>query len=259
MQVQLFTNGTLLHESAIHSLLRSGVDIVKVSLWGSTPEEYALCHKGVETSAFGEILASLSTLSRLKKTLGTKKPLVYLNHVLTRTTYEGIGRKVELALETGCNGVLFHPFIAWNSHVSEEELAPEQIRRLCGDLIRVQKRMASLALYSNVDAALLHYRLGKSAYTSIPCYTGWYQARIRVDGAVMPCVRCHETLGDLSDSSFESIWNGEQYRLFRRKCSGREGEHFPKQRRFCEWCCTLQDNYRVHRLFKWVPALLVGR
>ena len=189
MQVQLFTNGTLLREETILSLLRSGVDIVKVSLWGSTPEEYAKCHKGADISTFGEILASLSTLSRLKMKLGTNKPVVFLNHILTGSTYGSIDGKVDLALEAGCNGVLFHPFISSSSEASSEELTPRQISELCENLIHVKNRMASLSLVNNINETLLQYRLGKSACKTVPCYTGWYQARVRVDGAVMPCVR----------------------------------------------------------------------
>ena len=256
MHVTLFTNGTLLSGETTTALFNSGLDILKVSLWGNSSEEYGSYHKGTEPSSFTEILESLSTISRLKGEMGIKNPGVFINHIIARNTYVNIGMKVDLAYKTGCNGVLFHPFASWGSETSAEELAPKQITELYADLVRVKGRMDSLYLDHNIGETLLKYRLGKSAWRVLPCYTARHQARIRVDGTVMPCARCHDIMGNLVNQSFAEIWNGEVYHTFRRQGFGNGRLNVPVRYRYCDWCCTLKVNYRIHRLFKWIAPLI---
>jgi MoaA/NifB/PqqE/SkfB family radical SAM enzyme len=251
MTVQMFTNGTLLGKEKAQALIDSGVDILKVSLWGSTSEEYAKCHLGAAPSAFEDILESLSYLSQLKKQKNKQSPIILIHHVLNKSTYKNTGRKIELARACGCNGVMFYPFICNDDAHASETLAAGEINTLCASLAMQKKEMDAHFMLHNIDDALLHYRLGKSAWLAIPCYAAWYQARIRIDGSVSPCVRSDTSFGNLSENSFAEIWKGISCNAFRKKCIGSDRLRFPERCNRCDWCCTLQDNYRIHRLFKW--------
>jgi radical SAM protein with 4Fe4S-binding SPASM domain len=51
------------------------------------------------------------------------------------------------------------------------------------------------------------------------CWKMWHSCVVTWDGKVVPCCfdkDAHFVLGDLAKNSFSEIWNGEQYRQFRK-------------------------------------------
>lgn len=50
------------------------------------------------------------------------------------------------------------------------------------------------------------------------CWRMWHSCVVTWDGKVVPCCfdkDAHYVLGDLKEESFEAIWNGDPYNLFR--------------------------------------------
>jgi MoaA/NifB/PqqE/SkfB family radical SAM enzyme len=252
LKVQLFTNGTLIGKNMIRSILDSGLDVLKVSLWASSPEEYAKCHSSRDTSLFSQLLEDTSSFSSAKRKGEYEQPLLLLHHVLNVHTYQSVGKKIELARNTGCDGVVFSPFAHWRDECAAEALVPDQIERLCRDLTLAKHQMRIHNLQHNIDEVLLKFRLGETAWRDLLCYTGWYQARIRVDGTVMPCATCFLPMWSLRENSFVEIWNGESYRQFRRKSTDKKQSTLLATCCYCDWCCTVLDNYHIHRRFKWL-------
>jgi MoaA/NifB/PqqE/SkfB family radical SAM enzyme len=62
-------------------------------------------------------------------------------------------------------------------------------------------------------------------------------------------------MGNLRDTPFADIWNGEAYRAFRRQAASLEGLASFSSDCECRWCCYARDNYLVHRIAKWVGTL----
>ncbi len=62
----LFTNGTLLNEARIRSLLDSRLDVLKVSLWASSSEEYKKNYPGSKPDNFERIVDGLKLLQDMK-------------------------------------------------------------------------------------------------------------------------------------------------------------------------------------------------
>ena len=53
---------------------------------------------------------------------------------------------------------------------------------------------------------------------ALPCCVGWTYARVKTDGAVIPCCKADRMpLGNLHEKDFVSIWTDAPYREFRRK------------------------------------------
>ncbi|NQT28457.1 MAG: radical SAM protein, partial [Candidatus Omnitrophica bacterium] len=53
---------------------------------------------------------------------------------------------------------------------------------------------------------------------AVPCYMGWYYARILTDGSVIPCCKAAELpLGNLHKTDFFRIWHSSRYKEFRFK------------------------------------------
>ena len=256
LYVHLFTNGTLLDESNVAALVDSGVDILRVSLWAASAEEYAKCYPGVDPDNFQRTLNGVRLVSSLKAKRGTALPTLILTGPLNRHNWKGIGDKIRLAHEIGTDGVTFTPYRHWRGEFSSATLSGGEIDEVCHDLAQSRGLVESLGLSHNLDEALLRFRLGEAFWSDLPCYIGWFHSQITVDGTVVPCGACPIPLGNLNESTFEDIWNGPQYRAFRARSMGTRGWALEEERCDCSYCCFARLNSRVHRYFRWLAPLV---
>ena len=254
--VHLFTNGTLLDESNVTALIDSGVDILRVSLWAASTEEYAKCYPGVDPDNFQRTLNGVKLMSNLKAERNTAVPTVVLTGPLNRHNRHGIADKIRLAHEIGADGVTFTPFRHWRGEFSSATLSGGEIDEVCRDLAQSRGLIESLGMSHNLDEAALRFRLGEAFWKDLPCYISWFHSQIAVDGKVLPCGACPIPLGSLQDSSFEDIWNGPQYRAFRARSMETQGWALEEETCDCSYCCFARLNARVHRYFRWLAPLV---
>jgi MoaA/NifB/PqqE/SkfB family radical SAM enzyme len=256
-RVILLTNGTLIDEDAARNLLDSEVDVVKVSLWASSADQYAENQPGGKPDGFGRVVRGLELLGRLKRERGGSVPKVVIYHVINRNNFDATATMADLAVDTGCDGLFFAPMGQSGVQSDSTMLSPEQERVAMRSLERMKKHLRSLSLDENVETALLRYSLGNSPDRSPPCYIAWFHARVRTDGVVQGCGRCDAriTFGNLHQRSFGEIWNGPEIRAFRRTGSTREGLASLSEHCNCEMCCFAGENLRVHRFFRWFIPL----
>ena len=250
-QVTLITNGTLLDEARIHSLIDSRLDLLRVSLWASSIEEYEQNYPGTKPDYFEKVVNGLKLLSVLKAEKGSKFPSVHLHQPINKNNFEKIDAMVDLAYETGCNASSFAPFLSHRGRLDSYALSSEEEKFLCSSLIKMKKRLNSLPMKHNIDETLLLYRIGEAVWNKLPCYVGWLHARIKVDGTVLPCGPWNQPLGHLKENRFQEIWNGPHYRAFRQQTVTREGLASIAKVCDCGFCCLTKDNDRVHRLFRF--------
>jgi MoaA/NifB/PqqE/SkfB family radical SAM enzyme len=249
--VTLITNGTLLNRDRVRSLLDSKLDALQVSLWASSPQEYKQQYPGTDPDNFKTVVSALKRLTSLKAEKQSKLPSVILHHPINRYNFQSLEAMVNLAIATGCDAISFSPFLSTQGKLSSYSLAPHEETSLCLSLARMRKGMKLLPLNHNIVRTLLRYKLGGAARPKLPCYIGWFHTRFRVDGTVVPCGPCNLPMGNFKENSFREIWNNSPYRMFRRQTSTREGLALLSQQCDCEFCCYLEDNFRVHRVLKW--------
>lgn len=252
VEVRLFTNGLLLDKKRSSALIESRLDRLTISLWPSSPEAYSQCHPGTNPDDYWKIVQNIRQFTRLKREKGSVTPEVYLNHVCNIYTYKNIDDKIDLAYETGCNGILFTPFDPQGDKAKAAALTDEQIDFVLGQFPAAIKRMSALGIKSNVDRIFMRHQFNLNRALEIPCYIGRFQTRIRVDGAVMPCCYCNVLMGDFTKKSLQDIWNDYAYKEFRKRSETTEGLATLKTTCSCDWCCYVGQNYRVHRIFKWL-------
>lgn len=253
--VRLFTNGLLLDKDRSLALIESGLDRLVISLWATSPETYVQCHPGTNSDNYGKIVGNIRQLSQLKEELGADLPEVYINHVCNVYTYRNIDDKIDLAHEIGCNGILFTPFDPMGDEAKSAALSDEQVDFVLKQFPAAVKRMAALGIKHNVDRIFIRNQFNLNAGLKTPCYIGRYQTRIRVDGAVMPCCYCNTLLGDINKKSLKDIWNDYPYKDFRRRTETMEELATLQDICSCDWCCYVGQNFRVHRIFKWLAPL----
>jgi radical SAM protein with 4Fe4S-binding SPASM domain len=255
-EVTLFTNGTFLDEVRVQALIDSRLDLVRVSLWASTPEEYVKTYPGTDPANFGKVIEGMKRMVFNKAARKARFPSIQLYQPFTRYNFETVEDRVRLALETGCRDLSFSPFVSVQGKSTDLVLTPDEERQLSFSLSGLRKRLKSLSISHNIDETLLYYRMGKTMWEKQPCYIGWLHARITADGTVLPCVRCNRSMGHLEEKGFHEIWNGVEYQTFRRQTLTREGLISAGKECECIFCCHLRDNGRVHRLFKWGSPFL---
>ncbi len=257
-KVQLFSNGTLIDKTKAHMLLDSGLDVLRVSLWAITPEEYKKCYPEDNLENLQKTLEGIRTIHNMKAYRGTTLPSIILTTPLNRYNYRSIEDRIRLAYDLGCDGVYFDVYQHWGEFTSDA-LSTEEINTVCKKLTSIRTVLKSLSLTHNIDEILLRYSLGETAWQKLPCYVGWFHTRIAVDGSVIPCSSCTIPLGNLTESSMEEIWNGPEYRKFRKNMLVPGGTASLSSYCHCGWCCRAKSNFRVHRFFKWVAPFLRKR
>jgi MoaA/NifB/PqqE/SkfB family radical SAM enzyme len=257
--VTLLTNGTLLDETRIQSLVESRLDILRVSLWASTPEEYERSYPGSSPGNFRRIVDGLQRLAHMKAERKSKFPTVVLHQPINRYNSQNIGEMVDLAHTTGCDTLSFSPLKTWRGQLASFALSPDEEKLLEPALSRMKRRLSSLSIKHNIDHTLLRYRIGEAVWQELPCYIAWLHARIKVDGTVLPCEPCGLPMGRLEENTFQEIWNGPAYRNFRRQALTREGLGRLGEHCDCGFCCHVEDNLRVDRIFRWVSPFCVNQ
>ena len=255
LHLVLLTNGTLLDESAIRSLVASRLDVIKVSLWANSPEEYERSYPGADPKNFHRVLAGLKLLARVKAAHKTNLPTVVLHQPVTRDNFQDTLNLVELALGSGCDGLSFSPFKTRRGHFAAGALSPDEERSFCLALEQMRKRIEAVFVDPGVDQILRRFRLGEAVWEKLPCYIGWLQAYLKVDGTVLPCGDCRLEMGNVNEHSLQKIWNGPAFRAFRRQTRTRAGLRALSHRCDCAFCCHVLDNARVHRFFRWVAPI----
>jgi MoaA/NifB/PqqE/SkfB family radical SAM enzyme len=260
LHLVVLTNGTRLDETTIRFLIDFRLDILKVSLWANSPEEYEQSCPGTGPGNFHKVLAGLKVLASAKAAQKTKLPAVILHQPVTRDNFQQTPALVDIALATGCEGLSFSPFKTRRGQFTAGVLAADEESAFCLALKQLKKKLKAGFIGSGVDQILRRYRIGEAVWDKLPCYIGWLHAYLKVDGTVLPCGDCDLAMGNLNDHSLQEIWDGPAFRTFRRQTLTRPGLRALGRHCDCAFCCHVLDNARVHRIFRWVaPFGAAGR
>ena len=250
-KLTVLTNGTLLNEGLAEELVAAGLDQLKVSLWAANAEDCARIHSG-SPLLFDRIVQGIGHVQKTKKKLGKHRPAVIIHCPVFQDKAGQVAEMVERAIDCGADGLSFAPV-----HQSFAEAGPLLLDS--GQLSRVSARLESLAVrlkraglthnFADLDTRL---RFGPAPWEKMPCYIGFYHAKIRTNGKVYPCCRCNIEMGDVHDSSFRAIWNAGAYQSFRRQALAACGRNpFPDECN-CRYCSSIPNNYRVFRVDRFI-------
>jgi MoaA/NifB/PqqE/SkfB family radical SAM enzyme len=257
-QVAIDTNGTRLDSTIARQIVEGGVDSVVVSLWGATPDTAALHSRDGSSKPFEAVVRGLDHLASMRREIGRASPRIRIHQPLTRFNFEELDRLADLACRYGCDAVSVGPLRQHRGRLREMALTTDQQAVLVERLRRWGRRLAASGIAHNVPFALKHFRFGEAPHLVTPCYVGFFHARIKVDGTVLPCNACDLAVGSLAESGFREIWNGEAFRGFRRHVVHGEGLAALGDACDCGFCCHLHQNLAVHRRVRWLRSLRLG-
>ncbi|MFC1485632.1 radical SAM protein [Candidatus Latescibacterota bacterium] len=258
-RIQAFTNGTPFNEPRLQTLIDSGLDNLMVSLWAGTYEGYRKNYPQDDPENFNRIVAALKRLSQLKAEQKRTLPWVVLYYTIYRNNFQEVTTLVDLASATQSNKVNFSLLKTRRGVLDSYVLAPDEERALVDDLTAMGSRLDARSIDHNIPRTLQRYQIGERVWEKLPCYVGWVQAHVKVDGTVFPCHPCDLPMGNAAEDTFGEIWNGPAFRAFRRQTITREGLAAMGQHCDCSFCRHVEDNIRIHRLFRWFAPLFAGK
>jgi MoaA/NifB/PqqE/SkfB family radical SAM enzyme len=251
-RVTLFTNGTLLTEDRRTALIRSGLDTLKISYWGTGPDEWARNYPGTDPDLLRRVAGHVRLMNKSKQAADSPRPRTILHYVINRNSYRKLREAVEVAADILCDGISFSVFKPRRGLLDCHALTAPEEGIVIKELQTLRPILQDYSLAHNLDDVLLRYRIGGKCWLKLPCYIGWLDARVKMDGTVQPCAPCSLQLGSLQGTSLREIWNGPAFRNFRKAASSRRSLAGLQENCDCIYCCHVPTNQLMYRYAGWL-------
>lgn len=284
MTVGMITNGTLITEKIASKLFEAGLDYINFSI--DSPE--ATFHdeiRGVNGS-WKKATQGLRLIDSFRKKMNNDRLRIVVHFLVTRKNHELIEEMIELKSQLGYDELNFLPIVGKTAATEDFFLRKNDLLALKKRLPNIEAKLrlyqlptetlvplTSLCSNKNIDK-LENYGIYTSTLPNhlkkkLLCFAPWNMTTIDPFGNVYPC--CHACtfqnldddllhnywgvsnfkLGNLKQASFEGIWNGNEYMLFREKCKD------PPQFSMCKSCSyDFSKNVFLTGLFKNRTILL---
>ncbi len=257
----LLTNGTLIDETKARALVETGIDLVRISLWAATAEDYKSACPNAGKDYFSSTVSAARHLTSARDTSASPQPCVALHLILNRYSARSMDPFLDLVQETRCDSVSFSPLHTLFGQLDSFGLTKQEERVLDVRLSYAKKKLRALGLEHNIDEILKRYEVGADVRQKVPCYIGWMQCRVKTDGTVQPCNPCRWQMGNIRERSLREIWTDPAYEAFRNKIMSPENAAEIDERCDCSFCCFLGENLRVHTVYRWFApfSTILGR
>jgi len=231
-KVGFTTNGTLLGEGNRQALLESGVEIMGVSLAGSTPQTHDRFREG---NPLDVIDLNLRRLRREKEERGSDLPKIHLAYLLLSSNLAELQGVVDLAEEWGASQIV----VSYLSIVLSSALEGEALPARSSNGPSVRSLIEEAKARAEEKGILLHVNRPSSQGAEPTCTENILKSCfVSAQGQVSPCVMSNLglsertgavhlfrgteypvrtlTFGSLRDGSLEQIWKSRPARDFRR-------------------------------------------
>jgi radical SAM protein with 4Fe4S-binding SPASM domain len=220
--VYLNTN-LLVSKEVLERLVRSNIDLIKVSLDAATPDVYWQIRRN---RSFDKILENLDYVIALRKATASNTS-VRINTILMYENKDELCGILKIAKESGVDLVVvkqqcFYGNIeAGNAYCERFNSEPEVFEKAIryGDDIGMENDIKEL--YDEFKLA------ARGVFDKEKCIMPWMSSYISANGNVVPC--CYlandslalfeentPVMGNIKRQSWKEIWNGDKYREMRR-------------------------------------------
>ena len=198
MLMEVHSNGHFFPDAdRCRKVMESGLDRLSVSIDGLTQETY------VEYRLNGDLnkaLKGIEGVCEQKRKLGLTKPEIIFQYIVFDHNIDEVPRVEKVARSLGVDTV--------NIKINLPQVEREVARR-----------------YPEIAKTLSHDSESNYAKTNVPqglsfCDFPWTHMTILADGRVVVCCRdslLEKILGNLSTHSLQEVWNGPEYKEYRRQ------------------------------------------
>ena len=218
------TNGTLLTPAQCEAIVHSGLDLIKISIDGATPETYQRI-RGEDK--FLTVIDGLKMLANAKKRLNSVTPYIRLNYVVSQYNAGEMAATVQLAGTLGVDAVYFQPLEMVGIEQRKDRLVgdlrydefSQYIEHALNTARQFQVNTNLDGLQKNLPVYWDKYQPQGGQSNNRICILPWFSAYVTVDGFVRPCCSFSQTnvnLGNILTTDMLDIWNGKSYQHFRK-------------------------------------------
>ena len=206
------TNATLLNEDAARQTIASGLDYLRVSIYGSTQDR----HEAVTGSKIklDRIVENVRRLRHLRDAMGAAKPHIYVKMIDCGDALEN--QRFLSLFEPIADVVAIEPVMNWNLSEVSDDLSGAGAGLTESAYFSLKKKACPFPFYNLVVNADLRVTV---------CCVDWEKAT---------------TVGSLRDQSLAEIWRGQPLREFQLKHLRGERETI-KACRSCTFLHTAPD------------------
>lgn len=183
------TNATLLNEAMARETVASGLDYLRVSIYGSTQDR----HEAVTGSKIqlDRIVENVARLKRIRDEIGVSKPHIYVKMIDCGDAVEN--RRFMSLFEPICDTVAIEPVMNWNLSEFSEDLSGAGAGLMETAYFSRKKKACPFPFYNLVINADLRVTV---------CCVDWEKAT---------------AVGSLREQSLAEIWRGPRLRDFQLK------------------------------------------
>jgi len=259
MRCNIITNGTLLENHA-KTVVDLGVDEIIFSLDG--PRDLHDEVRGAP-GTFDRSFRGFAAIRDEKQQRRSQKPLINITATIFEINYQRMDEVIDVAEELKAGSVTFHHliFLSPDIYTRHNEIFEKRFGATCPDWagfvrdslpdirpaqliermnqIRRRPSRVHVSFYPNfteeeIKQYYTRFEFVPTSYAN-RCLSPWMVSYIFPDGSVRPFHSIGLTLGNIRNSDFASIWNGEKYRHYRRTV--RQMRRFPV-------CTRCTEHYR---------------
>lgn len=262
-RVGFTTNGMLLTEDTIRTLVDLRLDIIGISLAGTTARTHNQIRKGTD---FNQVISHLERLCKIKAEKKTEVPAVHLAYLMLKTNFHEIKEILPLGRRVGAKEI-----IASNlTLLMDPELSAEAIFHDTHHTDYHRSTLEEMTDRAARENIIFDYHGPSLDDASVRCRENVHHACvINVEGEVVPCVFTNPVLsshytfkdqslplrgmsfGNIRNENLTRIWNKKEYARFRDLFdpkTRRKGEQIRSEMpQSCKRCYKrLEESVRSH-------------
>ncbi|GAB6036228.1 radical SAM protein [Fundidesulfovibrio butyratiphilus] len=223
--VTMISNGSLLTEEMVESIVENQVHCIKFSIDAGSPATY----KKIRGGDYFNVLRGVARIARRKMETRSFFPVYDFNFLAMRSNVKELSRLVVTAAELGVRAVnVFYPNML-KDHLVEDCVYFDQ-ERSDDMLSRAREVARHLGVGLNLPPLFGEYEAQAATISRERCLDPWTKAFVNADGTVNLCCGGDTRIGSLYESEFEEIWNGERAKRLRATVNT------PDEPAFCKRC-----------------------
>ena len=216
------TNGALLTESDVESIVRWGWDMVMFSIDSHDLEVHDRLRN--KPGTFERATRALELFQYWKERLDARVPKVVFNSVLFRENCESLPELVKMAGRMGCEDITLIPLIKFDDIPPGLELGEAERAVLQDRIEEVAETARRSGVSTNIESFREHNVEDTSRmdeiimdgledprngdFTEIPCFEPYLNVVIQMTGQVSPCCMLSTTKENVKEKGLAEIWRG---------------------------------------------------
>jgi MoaA/NifB/PqqE/SkfB family radical SAM enzyme len=245
---EIFTNGLLLDSALSDELVRSGTDVIKISIMADSAEHYEELRQSGRKDTWERVWKGVNAIVAAKRKARADKPRILLHHMVCGLTRNGLDRMVENSRRAGADSLTFTPLSEQSISIPDLILKDADIPDVCRHLREIDASLKGTMLRTNAEDAAMRLEHGPDVHERMRCWIGWISTRIQTNGDVAFCHVVGTIAGNIRRKSFHEIWQSEEYCRFRRIAGKPGGITSPELHSACNYCCYLPHHNQIRQL-----------